>query len=279
MAYNIDEILGDIRFEVIGDRVIFKLKEGIIPEPTNDITNLIKVGDITQPSDSNVFSSLRVLSEIAKAVGSIDVSGSYLRKDVEDTAAEQISFGKGIKIGNATLTWDAAAGALRISESVFSDKEVSAYGSGNSDVGGAASSLWELKDVSDSVFSSTEGSVLQKVGNEWVSRLFDHYRRGLTDSSGNIIESPEQYKLRVPKPLRYVGLSVTLRTNITDTTYTKYEFKDGIEDYDFVPVNYFIGIEDYIEDSFESTSTKKALSANKGRELYQLVTNIDSGTY
>ncbi len=30
---------------------------------------------------------------------------------------------------------------------------------------------------------------------------YDYYR-GITDSSGNIIESPEEYKLRVPKEYR-----------------------------------------------------------------------------
>lgn len=209
----------------------------------------------------------------------LDGEKEYLSKTSEDTATEKITFKKGIKIGPAELTWDPVANALRISESVFSQKEVSAYGDGDGSGSGATSTLWELSDVADSVFNAPEGSVLQKVKGEWVARLYDYFRRGLTDSNGKIIESPEEYKLRVPKELRYVGLSVTLRTNITDTTYTKYEFRDGIEDYDLIPVNYFIGIENYIEDSFESTSTKKALSANKGRELYQLVTNIDCGTY
>lgn len=174
MAYNIDEILGDIRFEVIGDRVIFKLKEGLIPEPTNDITNLIKVGDITQPSDSNVFSSLRVLSEIAKAIGSIDVSGSYLRKDVEDTATERINFSKGIKIGNAILAWDEASGALRISESVFSDKEVSAYGFGSDHGNGESGSLGGLVNVgqwADEVASSDRVIVQLAGATHWSSML------------------------------------------------------------------------------------------------------------
>ncbi len=107
---------------------------------------------------------------------------------------------------------------------------------------------------------------------------YDYYR-GITDSSGNIIESPEEYKLRVPKEYRYIGLEVVLRTNPDDTTYTKYAFINGIEDYDFEPIDYFLGIESYIEDSFISTATNKALSANKGRELYNLIININGGTY
>ena len=174
MAYNIDEILGDIRFEVIGDRVIFKLKEGVIPEHTNDITNLVKVDDITKPSDSNVFSSLRVLSEIAKAIGSIDVSGSYLRKDVEDTATERINFSKGIKIGNAILAWDEVSGALRISESVFSDKEVSAYGFGSDHGNGESGSLGGLVNVgqwADEVASSDRVIVQLAGATHWSSML------------------------------------------------------------------------------------------------------------
>ena len=108
--------LGDIQFEVDGMYLIMKLKPGVISGlGGGTVIDIIKSIDLKEATDLNVFSSSRVLSEITKAVGSIDVSGSYLRKDVEDTAAEQISFGKGIKIGNATLTWDAAAGVLSIS--------------------------------------------------------------------------------------------------------------------------------------------------------------------
>ena len=251
------------------------------PGSGGSLVNLIQENDPILPSDFNAFTSLRTLKEIQKRIdgNSNETEKNYLRKDTQDTASEQIDFQKGIKIGAAELSWDPDANALRISESVFSQKEVSAYGKGVGSGSGAATTLWELSDVADSVFDAPEGSVLQKIKGEWVARLYDYFRRGLTDSNEKIIESPEEYKLRVPKALRYVGLSVTLRTNSTDTTYTKYEFKEGIEDYDLVPVNYFIGIEDYIEDSFTSSSINKALSANKGKELYGLVMNINCGTY
>jgi len=87
----------------------------------------------TEPSDITVFTSKRTMEEITKAIESIPASptGNFLRKDAEDTASEQISFEKGIKIGNAIFTWDIEAGALKISESIYSEKEVSAYGSGS----------------------------------------------------------------------------------------------------------------------------------------------------
>jgi len=284
MAYNIDEINGDIEYEIIGDQIIFRLKPGTIPPSSGGaITNLIKNADETVATDSNVFSALRTITEISKLInsGSSEQSNLYLKKDFAETATQPFPFPKGISIGSANLTWDELSGALKLSESVYSEKELSAYGAGGTGGagGGPASALWELVDVSDGVFNATDGSVLQKVNGEWVARLYDFFRRGLSDSSGRIIETPEDYKLRVPKGLRYVGLSVTLRTNPTDTTYTKYEFRDGIEDYDFVPVNYFIGIDEYIEDSFTSTSKSKALSANKGRELYGMTININGGTY
>lgn len=180
------------------------------------------------------------------------------------------------KTGEATQTIE---GDIIVNGNIISTGEVSAYGAGSGTGPSPATTLWQLEDVSDSVFNAGNGDTLIKENGEWVSKKYDFYHRGITDTYGNIIESPEEYKLRVPKEYRYIGLEVVLRTNPDDTTYTKYTFKNGIEDYDLEPVDYFIGIESYIEDSFLSTATDKALSANKGRELYNLVININGGTY
>lgn len=167
-----------------------------------------------------------------------------------------------------------------IKGNVVSQGDVVAYGRGTDEPNSnPVTTLWELDDVSDEVFDAADGDTLYKEGGIWISKKHDFYRRALTDSTGRIIESPEEYKLRVGKDYRYTGMDVVLRTNPDDTTYTRYSFKNGIEDYDLVPVDYFLGIEAYIEDNFYSYAIDKALSANKGRELYNLIININGGVY
>lgn len=99
MAYNIDETAGDILFEVKGDKVIFKLKPGVGQSPGGGaVTNIIKKFDEEEPTDSKVYSALRTLLEISKALEkNIDNTDKrYLRKDKADSAEEPITFKKGI---------------------------------------------------------------------------------------------------------------------------------------------------------------------------------------
>lgn len=60
--------------------------------------DIIKLNDLTIPSDSNVFSSLRTLKEIDDAVDGliVDIDGMYLRKDIDDTAHGNIKFDQSI---------------------------------------------------------------------------------------------------------------------------------------------------------------------------------------
>ena len=58
---------------------------------------IVKKDDTTAASDENVFSALRTLYEINKAY--VDISDMYLRKDIPDTAHEDILFDK--KIGSS----------------------------------------------------------------------------------------------------------------------------------------------------------------------------------
>lgn len=65
---------------------------------------IVKKDDTTAASDENVFSALRTLYEINKAY--VDISDMYLRKDIPDTAHEDILFDK--KIGSSIFIdgWD-----------------------------------------------------------------------------------------------------------------------------------------------------------------------------
>ena len=102
MAYNIDEAAGDILFEVHGDKVVFKLRPGVGQSPGGGaVTNIIKKYDEDAPTDSKVYSSLRTLLEISKALAdNVETTDKrYLRKDVKDSAKEKITFEKGLQIG------------------------------------------------------------------------------------------------------------------------------------------------------------------------------------
>lgn len=102
-----------------------------------------------------------------------------------------------------------------------------------------------------------------------------------TDADGIIIESPESWLRRIPLSLRRVGMEVVLRTSLYDDTYTRYAFTTGIQDKDFIPINYFVGIAEYIIDSLDSDATDKALSAHQGKVLKEMIKNkkLNCGTY
>lgn len=60
---------------------------------------IIKLEDITQPTDENVFSALRTLKEIEGVI--LEVNDMFLRKDIDDTAYGIISFDQ--KIGSTVF--------------------------------------------------------------------------------------------------------------------------------------------------------------------------------
>ena len=63
-----------------------------------------------------------------------------LRKDKEDETNFLIAFNKGLKIGDAIISWDSENGALKVSKSMYSEGAVSAMGIGNSS-GGSSDAL------------------------------------------------------------------------------------------------------------------------------------------
>lgn len=117
MAYNIDETAGDILFEVKGDKVIFKLKPGVGQSPGGGaVTNIIKKFDEEEPTDSKVYSALRTLLEISKALAKNveNTDQRYLRKDIADSAEDDITFKKDIIVDNLTKTFKLTVEELSI---------------------------------------------------------------------------------------------------------------------------------------------------------------------
>lgn len=104
MSYQLDEVKGDIRYEVDGKNLILKIKPEAFPEIPpgggsggggSDIY-IIKTNDLTLPTDFNVYSAARTDEEINNLL--IEVNDMFLRKDIPDTAHEAITFDK--KIGS-----------------------------------------------------------------------------------------------------------------------------------------------------------------------------------
>ncbi|WP_099465555.1 hypothetical protein [Parabacteroides provencensis] len=105
MSYLLDEIEGDIRYEVKGNKLILKVKPDVFPDSGTGGSSLnidiIKTTDLIQPTDKNVFSSLRTLQEINEATDDliVDFNQMFLRKDIPDIAHDIITFDK--KIGSS----------------------------------------------------------------------------------------------------------------------------------------------------------------------------------
>lgn len=113
---------------------------------------------------------------------------------------------------------------------------------------------------------------LVKDGPVWKQQLYDMLRRPRM-LGGQVVETREEYLLRVPEKMRYIGLGVILRNG--DKNY-RYEFRDGITDDDFKE-QITMDMDIIIEDSFDG-GVGKAFSADRGKELYNLVMFIDGGT-
>ncbi len=130
-----------------------------------------------EPSDDNVFSSLRVLKEINNAFQKFNATlpGSFIRKDVEDTAAEVITFLKGIIAKDLSYFTDLIASGTITGKNVTALNEMQ------------ASILYvltraELQDVilkgqmNSETFASGflgHGFRLKKEGERWVLELDD----------------------------------------------------------------------------------------------------------
>lgn len=89
--------------------------------------DIIKLNDLTIPSDSNVFSSLRTLKEIDDAIDGliVDIDGMYLRKDIDDIAHGNIFFEKEIGSSIFTEGWNGKGWKIQASGSaVLNDLRV-----------------------------------------------------------------------------------------------------------------------------------------------------------
>ena len=112
---------------------------------TGDGLYHIKLDDLTVPSDENGFTALRTLKEILKPISALD--DRYLRKDIDDTAAGNITFEKDIILAG-------------LDSSIYSDRDANGFGHENGFRLFADGTAWlkDLKVKNDSMFAGSLSS-------------------------------------------------------------------------------------------------------------------------
>ncbi|WP_415954876.1 shufflon system plasmid conjugative transfer pilus tip adhesin PilV [Phocaeicola coprophilus] len=161
MPYHIDEENSELAFEVReGNKLVIKIKSNIFSDSLE--LYLIKVGDNTEPTDKNVFSSLRVLKEIEnlhdtilKEINSVTSGFWELKQDSQGneyiatkynvlTEGGLTTYGlgeqklgtiyDGLPIDNDTIYWEEAEGS----------RVLKAKGSGGGSTGLDETKLWNV---------------------------------------------------------------------------------------------------------------------------------------
>lgn len=121
------------------------------------LIDIIKENDTLPATDDNVFSSLRVLKEIA-TVG--QWSHSHLNKDILDQLSES-----DLEVLSILRLVD---GKLEIGADAYSVGEISAYGAGDDSGDVGVSGLDDLVDVA--VTDPQVGDILMKTGTHWENK-------------------------------------------------------------------------------------------------------------
>lgn len=161
MPYHIDEENSELAFEVReGNKLVIKIKSNIFSDSLE--LYLIKVGDNTEPTDKNVFSSLRVLKEIEnlhdtilKEINSVTSGFWKLKQDSQGneyistkynvlTEGGLTTYGlgeqklgtiyDGLPIDNDTIYWEEVEGS----------RVLKAKGSGGGSTGLDETKLWNV---------------------------------------------------------------------------------------------------------------------------------------
>lgn len=161
MPYHIDEENSELAFEVReGNKLVIKIKSNIFSDSLE--LYLIKVGDNTEPTDKNVFSSLRVLKEIEnlhdtilKEINSVTSGFWELKQDSQgneyiatkynvltEGGLTTYGLGKqklgtiydGLPIDNDTIYWEEVEGS----------RVLKAKGSGGGSTGLDETKLWNV---------------------------------------------------------------------------------------------------------------------------------------
>lgn len=237
------------------------------------LRNFNKIADNFNEVDKDIVALLDTIAQDFTRLSDV-----YVNKNQDDKVTGVTNFANGLKIGDIPITWDADKQAIKIGGSIYAIGGIAAMGAGPAIAGGGGgvNALEQLVDIA--LTNLNKGDSFEYDGTHWVNKINTD---GLTDADGIIVESPEEWLKRIPLKSRRIGMEVTLRTSLHDDTYTRYRFREGTRDQDLLPVDFFIGIEQYIIDSLESNDANKALSARQGKILRDMIKNkkLNCGTY
>lgn len=207
MPYHIDEENSELAFEVReGNKLVIKIKSNIFSNSLE--LYLIKVGDNTEPTDKNVFSSLRVLKEIEnlhdtilKEINSVTSGFWELKQDSQGneyistkynvlTEGGLTTYGlgeqklgtiyDGLPIDNDTIYWEEVEGS----------RVLKAKGSGGGSTGLDETKLW---------------NVLGTPGDQQVD--YSHLRSAFSQFSNNFVTINTEQDITALKHFT-AGLSV-----------------------------------------------------------------------
>lgn len=209
MPYHIDEENSELAFEVReGNKLVIKIKSNIFSDSLE--LYLIKVGDNTEPTDKNVFSSLRVLKEIEnlhdtilKEINSVTSGFWELKQDSQGneyiatkynvlTEGGLTTYGlgeqklgtiyDGLPIDNDTIYWEEVEGS----------RVLKAKGSGGGSTGLDETKLWNVLGTpgDQQVDYSHLRSAFSQFSNEFVTinteqeiTALKHFTAGLSIGS------------------------------------------------------------------------------------------------
>lgn len=209
MSYHIDEENSELAFEVReSNKLVIKIKSNIFSDSLE--LYLIKVGDNTEPTDKNVFSSLRVLKEIEnlhdtilKEINSVTSGFWELKQDSQGneyiatkynvlTEGGLTTYGlgeqklgtiyDGLPIDNDTIYWEEVEGS----------RVLKAQGSGGGSTGLDEEKLWNVLGSSGDqqinyshlrdAFSQFNNDFVT-IGTEQTIKAIKHFSEGLSVGS------------------------------------------------------------------------------------------------
>lgn len=211
MPYHIDEANSELAFEVReGNKLVIKIKSNIFSDSLE--LYLIKVGDNTEPTDKNVFSSLRVLKEIEnlhdtilKEINSVTSGFWELKQDSQGneyiatkynvlTEGGLTTYGlgeqklgtiyDGLPIDNDTIYWEEVEGS----------RVLKAKGSGGGSTGLDETKLWNVLGTpgDQQIDYSHLRSAFSQFSNEFVTidteqeiTALKHFTAGLSVGESN----------------------------------------------------------------------------------------------
>jgi hypothetical protein len=177
------------------------------------LVDIIKENDTFPATDDNVFSSLRILKEIANVGQS---SHSHFNKDILDKLSQS-----DLEVLSILRLVD---GKLEIGADAYSVGEISAYGAGEEGAGGGeVNSLNDLVDVA--LTSLSNGNVLIYNGTHWENKPQSDIVPDLSLLNGHLLATNNPHSVTFPqlldKPTTVLGYGIT-------DAYTKSEINNKL---------------------------------------------------